>query len=390
MLLRSTQILFATLFFFIHVACVQTPVERAERNHTQAQRDIAGAYQSLADKCRALLSYKPAQQFDFELFCKTRDQIADGQQLTLENWQTKTPEELMAIIEAFSLASFGSSRGLDESAIKTSHARLLKAQIVKLQKSKKNQDQKIRELVAFWYRLTHEQSAYKLLKNNAKSVEGLFVKISEEKRVERIEAELAKRGVIEAFESVGFISNTTYWQKFKNYLDKKRNEKNLAIATLFTIPAVIEANVWFAFFPVWDFAKVEKLTDRYQEIAFENGHEKAREMIRKESRVKGTFNTYAKYVSHAVNTIFMAGLIVTSVNSYQAQLEAQQEVIEMSTSSGTADEINQDYMSALAEKIIKEREEKFGRQLSEKEKNEIRNQFNMALTATNSKINGTK
>jgi hypothetical protein len=374
----------------MHVACVQTPVERAERDHTRAQREIAGVYQSLADKCRALLSYKPEQQFDFELFCKTRDQIADGQQLTLENWQTKTPEELMAIIEAFSLASFGSSRGLDESAVKTSHARLLKAQIVKLQKSKKNQDKKIRELVAFWYRLTHEQSAYKLLKNNAKSVEGLFVKISEEKRIERIEAELAKRGVIEAFESVGFAANTTYWQKFKNYLDKKRNEKNLAIATLFTIPAVIEANVWFAFFPVWDFAKVEKLTDRYQEIAFDSGHEKAHEMIRKESRVKGTFNTYAKYVSHAVNTIFMAGLIVTSVNSYHAQIEAQQEVFEMSTSSSSAEEINQDYMGALAEKIIKEREEKFGRQLSEKEKNEIRNQFNMALKATNSKVSDTK
>jgi len=86
----------------------------------------------------------------------------------------------------------------------------------------------------------------------------------------------------------------------------------------------------------------------------------------------------------------MAGLIVTSVNSYQAQLEAQHEVIEMSTSSSSAEDINKDYMSDLAEKIIKDREEKFGRKLTEKEKQEIRNQFDQALKAANSKANNTK
>ncbi|MEK6556608.1 MAG: hypothetical protein AABZ31_15265 [Bdellovibrionota bacterium] len=351
MLQRSAQVLLASLFFFVHVACVQTPVAQLPA------RDIAGLQKALADKCRSLLSYKPEQQFDFSLFCSTRDRIASGEPLTLEGWEQKTPEELMAIIEAFSMASFGTQKRIEEAKIKTSQARLLKIKIKQLQKSAKNQERRVRELVAYWYKLTHEQSAYRLLKNNSKSVEGLFVKISEAKRIERMEAELAKRGAIEAFESMGFYGDTSFWQKYKDYTYKKRNEKNLLLAILFTIPAVTESNILFAFFPVWDFSKVEKIADRYQEIALDQGHEKAHEMIRQESRIKGTFSTYAKLVAHAVNTSFMAALIMTGVDAYQDQRQAEREVIEMSASEGTLEEINQNYMGDLAEKIIKGREE---------------------------------
>jgi hypothetical protein len=222
----------------------------------------------------------------------------------------RSPEEILAIIE-----SDAKAKGLigitDQEFFKTASKGKIKALVgllENIQVAQKLSPFQIRQIVTELYSLNHGKD-YGLIVTLFKLRSHGHSRLVDNKIIARVESELLRRNMLDAFEVSGLLGKNTKLEGLREFFSKKKNYIQSALSAILTLPAMTQAKFFPLYLPHVKVMNLKKLNGEILEVIEREGIEAALPLLRKMYKKGAVFEVYWTALAKTYNSLAWAVLL---------------------------------------------------------------------------------